>query len=84
LRDFGVAPHGGAWIEISTYHAVTLNLQVAPHGGAWIEISMVPGMSGFACVAPHGGAWIETVNPLGDTKIYKSLPTGERGLKQAE
>ena len=33
-----VAPHVGAWIEISWATPVTLAKYVAPHVGAWIEI----------------------------------------------
>ena len=37
---FGVAPHAGAWIEISGVdHKVLIN-GVAPHAGAWIEITL--------------------------------------------
>ena len=39
---FAVAPHAGAWIEIS----FSINIYpfgiVAPHAGAWIEISDAP------------------------------------------
>ena len=35
-----VAPHVGAWIEISTFENGALTSKtVAPHVGAWIEIS---------------------------------------------
>ena len=34
-----VAPHVGAWIEISTARKVWEQEKVAPHVGAWIEIS---------------------------------------------
>ena len=33
-----VAPHVGAWIEITTAYFDSLPYQVAPHVGAWIEI----------------------------------------------
>ena len=34
----GVAPHGGAWIEMTEYAAPGATIAVAPHGGAWIEM----------------------------------------------
>ncbi len=34
----GVAPHAGAWIEMSVMRILLLSLTVAPHAGAWIEI----------------------------------------------
>ena len=33
-----VAPHMGAWIEISIWNGIKTNIAVAPHMGAWIEI----------------------------------------------
>ncbi len=33
-----VAPHVGAWIEISTHTSLSITSLVAPHVGAWIEI----------------------------------------------
>ena len=55
-----VAPHWGAWIEITKYNARHMPTFVAPHWGAWIEMSM---LSKHCCpdahVAPHWGAWIE-------------------------
>ena len=33
-----VAPHAGAWIEISSSASRYLRSAVAPHAGAWIEI----------------------------------------------
>ena len=39
-----VAPHAGAWIEISSGTMVIDTESVAPHAGAWIEIlSALPG-----------------------------------------
>ena len=38
LYIFAVAPHTGAWIEISLRVDVFKNCRVAPHTGAWIEI----------------------------------------------
>ena len=39
---YGVAPHAGAWIEISRVTLRILGLIVAPHAGAWIEIASGP------------------------------------------
>ena len=33
-----VAPHWGAWIEISSEAIMAAESEVAPHWGAWIEI----------------------------------------------
>ena len=33
-----VAPHWGAWIEISLINRIGGTMVVAPHWGAWIEI----------------------------------------------
>jgi len=54
-----VAPHAGAWIEISIANAKPISGLVAPHAGAWIEITgyRVARLGGY--VAPHAGAWIE-------------------------
>ncbi len=35
-----VAPHWGAWIEITRPPASNSRLTVAPHWGAWIEIRL--------------------------------------------
>jgi len=54
-----VAPHEGAWIEI-TLHCYRLKLlPVAPHEGAWIEILVIIQVLLLPNVAPHEGAWIE-------------------------
>ena len=39
LCDFTVAPHAGAWVEITTGKIVGREIiGVAPHAGAWVEI----------------------------------------------
>ena len=35
-----VAPHAGAWIEISCRCFLVVDESVAPHAGAWIEIRL--------------------------------------------
>ena len=35
---FAVAPHAGAWIEMSRSNTAAVQTYVAPHAGAWIEI----------------------------------------------
>ena len=37
-----VAPHAGAWIEISTPLWGRFPQPVAPHAGAWIEMKNLP------------------------------------------
>ena len=54
-----VAPHAGAWIEITAPIAVNLSSAVAPHAGAWIEIARENSRRKQCLVAPHAGAWIE-------------------------
>ena len=55
----GVAPHAGAWIEISPSQPTADAPQVAPHAGAWIEIVRRVSLAKTEDVAPHAGAWIE-------------------------
>ena len=55
-----VAPHVGAWIEISVKESISAEKEVAPHVGAWIEIKMQLLVWRLQMmVAPHVGAWIE-------------------------
>ena len=54
-----VAPHAGAWIEISIRRYWWKYTYVAPHAGAWIEIPPSPPHTILSNVAPHAGAWIE-------------------------
>ena len=61
---FLVAPHAGAWIEMTSLATWCPCVLVAPHAGAWIEMDCVPGLNGWRHVAPHAGAWIEML--LGD------------------
>ena len=58
-----VAPHVGAWIEISSGGGQTSSAGgVAPHVGAWIEILYPVLLMRVTSVAPHVGAWIEIPN----------------------
>ena len=54
-----VAPFTGAWIEITCYARLALNIWVAPFTGAWIEIIWLGQAQDEAAVAPFAGAWIE-------------------------
>ena len=38
MRNFGVAPLAGAWIEILKSYLIIEKIYVAPLAGAWIEI----------------------------------------------
>ena len=62
MRDilrYTVAPHAGAWIEISSDFSIARSSSVAPHAGAWIEMRLpLPSLLRHP-VAPHAGAWIE-------------------------
>ena len=66
-----VAPHWGAWIEMSGWISVPLKRSVAPHWGAWIEISRASCPSSSPPVAPHWGAWIEI--SVETTQIYVAM-----------
>jgi len=61
MKVMMVAPHVGAWIEITTpYNQQATAPGVAPHVGAWIEITTPYNQQATAPgVAPHVGAWIE-------------------------
>ncbi len=37
-RDKEIAPHAGAWIEITKTISSEHRRRIAPHAGAWIEI----------------------------------------------
>ena len=72
----GVAPHGGAWIEIQNCQIRFSGLVVAPHGGAWIEIVVLLNLYVWHSVAPHGGAWIEIWDFDCDGDAYIVAPHG--------
>ena len=57
LCDFTVAPHAGAWVEISSCGEDMLDRNwVAPHAGAWVEIGCVIRLSaGMDSRPPRGG-----------------------------
>ena len=60
VADLRVAPHAGAWIEITANRTIRARLLiVAPHAGAWIEIKGATAHDKSGAVAPHAGAWIE-------------------------
>ena len=59
-KAFGVALHGGAWIETYRVADGDIVCRVALHGGAWIETSSNIETYQGHVVALHGGAWIET------------------------
>ena len=71
--DGAVAPHAGAWIEISpSVNALTV-AAVAPHAGAWIEIKMVSRSNPFSSSRPtrarglkfQRGRWIKVAPHAG-------------------
>ena len=72
-----VAPHWGAWIEITVFAPNAFRLLVAPHWGAWIEIYMKGKIMDDETVAPHWGAWIEIpwTNPSRPT-VWRRTPLG--------
>ena len=77
-----VAPHAGAWIEMTRARCLKATVSVAPHAGAWIEIFRSRPWHAPLQVAPHAGAWIEIPQDNDTTwKPYASLPMRERGLK---
>ena len=77
-----VAPHVGAWIEITYGAWADIFFQVAPHVGAWIEITKSEEKRKNLAVAPHVGAWIEITGIISASrKESMSHPTWVRGLK---
>ena len=79
-----VAPHWGAWIEITTTPKTHPYGTVAPHWGAWIEITKLDRDGDGVAVAPHWGAWIEIRRRPKRHPLMGSHPTGVRGLKSRE
>ena len=79
--DYGVAPHVGAWIEMSCYWNIPNLPRVAPHVGAWIEIPYGQPPDDLLHVAPHVGAWIEIRPRRPPPPSPASHPTWVRGLK---
>ena len=76
-----VAPHVGAWIEMSKPLLSCQSSLVAPHVGAWIEIEKLGEVVQYPTVAPHVGAWIEIqCHPI-RRRPCASHPTWVRGLK---
>ena len=76
-----VAPHAGAWIEMSVRPSRAHADSVAPHAGAWIEIRKQKEVNHMPEVAPHAGAWIEIDRLLWLILYPKSHPMRVRGLK---
>ena len=80
-----VAPHAGAWIEISRSPETGSTSTVAPHAGAWIEICTARsnrttgGMS--LPMRERGLKSQRDVIPVGPAM---SLPMRERGLKSVD
>ena len=76
-----VAPHVGAWIEITSSLKSMTGYGVAPHVGAWIEIGLRLDLDRVRDVAPHVGAWIEMRGSPTIPHRWASHPTWVRGLK---
>ena len=77
-----VAPHAGAWIEMTLAYISSCRYMVAPHAGAWIEIVVFGDIYEMGWdVVPHAGAWIEIILSRTRARHGSSLPTRERGLK---
>ena len=56
-----VAPHWGAWIEMSVMDASRSCRSVAPHWGAWIEISTCPADCAASASHPTGVRGLKSV-----------------------
>ena len=69
-----VAPHVGAWIEITLLLRMLCVYLVAPHVGAWIQMIGQPRKMVWWWVAPHVGAWIEININDGDMNNYLVAP----------
>ena len=80
-----VAPHWGAWIEISMYVALSRTQDVAPHWGAWIEISSsTSNWCRKKTSHPTGVRGLKSVINEMTQQTNPSHPTGVRGLKSVE
>ena len=76
-----VAPHVGAWIEISVVEKRPIDEYVAPHVGAWIEIKTM--LESGESFASHP-TWVRGLKLLLLNAIVaqaRSHPTWVRGLK---
>ena len=76
-----VAPHAGAWIEISSgllWYFLPTSLPTRERGLKWPGDAL---RQAEVRVAPHAGAWIEIVVGMPVVNLVGSLPTRERGLK---
>ena len=79
---FAVAPHAGAWIEISREAVMPITFLSLPTRERGLKYVVYQIAYHFVDVAPHAGAWIEMQERTNYIRIgYKSLPTRERGLK---
>ena len=80
---FAVAPHGGAWIEITEkLSPLFMPITSLPTGERGLKSTGFFPNENYLSVAPHGGAWIEIQKGVRLHEFAcESLPTGERGLK---
>ena len=77
-----VAPHAGAWIEMTKEYPQRRQDVVAPHAGAWIEItSLSLSDSVIAESLPTRERGLKLKKNRKKIKKGVSLPTRERGLK---
>ena len=76
-----VAPHWGAWIEITTVASRALRRLVAPHWGAWIEIRETLPFIISQMSHPTGVRGLKYIVNHHPTSGMTSHPTGVRGLK---
>jgi len=81
LRQAGVAPRAGAWIEMFMSKMGKRSWRVAPRAGAWIEMKYYGGNYQDNKVAPRAGAWIEISQDYLKQQIPRSRPARARGLK---
>ena len=79
--DRGVAPHAGAWIEISNILFNLLDVTSLPMRERGLKYNQKELEEQTGMVAPHAGAWIEMYFFLIIDHCRLSLPMRERGLK---
>ena len=65
LCDFTVAPHAGAWVEMSCFVAANTAPFVAPHAGAWVEITLTPQRRSEILSPPTRGRGLKSLSPSG-------------------
>ena len=81
LCDFTVAPHAGAWVEMTPTAPGRVPCGVAPHAGAWVEIAMRRTVRCWRRSPPTRGRGLKSRRQQPAPEYAGSPPTRGRGLK---